>query len=251
MIDHLGDLGGGWENGSPARGRVHEDLRVAVELDIPQRGEDGHIVERTETGHLLELGDFHHGFLRRRVVLLEINEWNVFLSALPDQLRDFVDRVVQMMGGEGNADVRRGVEFAEVADRIGRRQHRVLVILDRHGDAQFLGQLVVGFQLLEEGFHLPLRLLADRIAWPHGAGSADRHLTSEGFDPTQFLVLPERSQRITGRDAHPGAAVLEQYAAGIVPHLLDLLAMGGVCFSPDIDPDAAGFSDFGEDAGEE
>ena len=225
---------------------MHENLGESVESDIAQRGQDRHVVESSEAGQLLQLFFLRHLLLGRGMVFLEVYERQILLPDVTDQFRHLVDRIVEMVRRKGDSDVLARIQFSEIPDRVGRRKHRVLVVLDRHGHAQFFGQLVVGPQFLEERLGLLPRLGTNRILLPHPAGTAHRHHPAVLFHPAQLVVLLEGPERIAGRDSEPGVVLLEQILEILVSFLLDLLTVSGVDLSPYVDRLATSVADLGD-----
>ena len=180
-------------------------------------------------------------------MFLKIDEGDLPVATFFDECGDIADGVVEVVGSKGDADVFGGIQFIEVSNRIGRGEHRILVVFDGHGDAQFFGEFVVWFQFFKEGLHLFLRFLSDGVFRPHPSGSADGHPSSVLPSPSHLIVLPEWPERIAGGDRHLSLMFLEEFLEGLVTDLADLLAMCGMHFSPNINGLASRLPDLGQD----
>ena len=200
QIDGSSDLFGGGEHGSSSGGRVHKDLCEPSILDVPKRGDDGKIIQASEARHLLELLGFGHLLFGREVVFLEVDKRNVPVSTFSDQFRNFLDRVVKVVWGEGDADIGGRVEFEKVTNLVRGGEHGILVVLDRHGDAKLLRQFIVRLELLEKSTNLRLSFRSDRVFRAHFAGGTDSHLSSNRLHPPHLVVLSKGAERVTGRN---------------------------------------------------
>ena len=175
-------------------------------------------------------------------MFLKIDEGNLPVATFFDEGGDVADGVVEMMGCKGDADVFGGIQFIEVSNRIWRGEHRILMVFDGHGDAQFLGEFVVWFQFFKEGLHLSLRFHSDGVFRSHPSGSADGHPSSVLPGPSHLIVLPEWPERIASRNRHLGLMFLEEFLEGLVTDLTNLLAMCGMHFSPNVNGRASRLS---------
>ena len=180
-------------------------------------------------------------------MFLKIDKGDLPVATFFDECGDVANGVVEMMGCKGDADVFGGIQFIEVSNRIWRGEHRILVVFDGHGDAQFFGEFVVWFQFFKEGLHLFLRFLSDGVFRPHPSRSADGHPSSVLPGPSHLIVLPEWPEWIAGGNRHLGLMFLEEVLEGLVTDLAYLLTMCGMHFSPNVNGLASRLSDLGQD----
>jgi hypothetical protein len=140
-----------------------------------------------------------------------------------------------------------GVEFSPVADGVWGVEEGVGVVFDGQGDAVLSGGVGVGFHEFEELFDACLGFRARDVF--RAFGGADDEVAAEAFEHGHFRLETKGAERVAGGAEAFDLVLGQQLGKGIDAHFIDLLAMGGVLFTPEIEADAPSRGDFGQHLG--
>ncbi len=141
--------------------------------------------------------------------------------------------LLQVIRGEGNAEVLRRPKFSKPLQRVGRFNQVVAVVLDRDLHARFFRNGEMRLHLLDELAHRSLEFSAFEAA--RSSSSTDDRGTSKPLGQSHFFLQTERAELVLRDAAELNIVFFQQRSELRLAHLIELLSLVAVDFGPDVD----------------